>query len=616
LNLNAQNGDAAGTHLRFNDPIGGALEFALPTTGFQNIVVKFATRRSGSGPDNQLWSYSLDGTNYVSFATINPFNGDPTLQTLDFTAITGADNNPDFKLKVAFEQGAGGTAGNNRFDNYTLTGNPIGGDVTAPIALIAPADASINVAIDTNPSITFNEDIRLANNDAITDANVDAVVEVRLNSASGALVPFDATFAANTITINPTADLANNQVYYVALLPNAVEDLSDNAITTTESVTFTTIAVQNDFNAGDMAFVAYRMSATGAEDEIAFVTFVNIPDGTTFNLTDAKYTTNAQPQCAGGIVWTAEGNTCIPAGTVITIRTNVLTANIGTVTGSGFGLSSGGDQVAIYTGTAAAPNYITAMSSNGWIATNTDCGGSLSMLAAGLTDGTTSLNTSTAPGNVSGNTANAFYNGTNDGEPSALKALILDPANWTTSPSNTAPQTWPTWAFPISVKVQSVAILNNTTIEITFTDNLNVASASNVANYTGIAGLTSAVVSGSVVTLTYSTPFLAATMYSLEISNIEDANNVSMACAYDFTFDGTLATTGFAKNASAFVMYPNPTGNGIVHFNRTATVQIFDFTGKLMQTANEAKTIDTAAFAKGLYLVRTSEGITQKLLVK
>ena len=60
-NLNAQNGDPSGTHLRFNDPIGGALEFALPTSGFENIVVQFATRRSGSGAGNQLWSYSLDG---------------------------------------------------------------------------------------------------------------------------------------------------------------------------------------------------------------------------------------------------------------------------------------------------------------------------------------------------------------------------------------------------------------------------------------------------------------------------------------------------------------------------------------------------------------------------
>jgi hypothetical protein len=53
LNLNARNSDAFGTHLRFNDPIGGALVFTLPTSGYENIVVKFATRRSGSGAGTQ-----------------------------------------------------------------------------------------------------------------------------------------------------------------------------------------------------------------------------------------------------------------------------------------------------------------------------------------------------------------------------------------------------------------------------------------------------------------------------------------------------------------------------------------------------------------------------------
>ena len=45
LNLNARNNDVSGTHLRFNDPIGGQLQFDLPTTGFENVIIKFATRR-------------------------------------------------------------------------------------------------------------------------------------------------------------------------------------------------------------------------------------------------------------------------------------------------------------------------------------------------------------------------------------------------------------------------------------------------------------------------------------------------------------------------------------------------------------------------------------------
>ena len=49
-----------------------------------------------------------------------PNNGDPALVTLDFSGIDATDNNPNFKLKVEFQQGSGGTVGNNRFDNFTL----------------------------------------------------------------------------------------------------------------------------------------------------------------------------------------------------------------------------------------------------------------------------------------------------------------------------------------------------------------------------------------------------------------------------------------------------------------------------------------------------------------
>ncbi len=242
LNLNAQNGDLSGTHLRFNDPIGGALEFALPTTGYENVVVKFATRRSAQGAGTQSWSYSINGATYTPFTTVLPNNGDPGLATLDFSALSAVDNNPNFKLKVEFSQAPGGTGGNNRFDNFTAEGTTLGGgsDTTAPIASFLPVDGAITINAATNQTITFNESVRLLDNSAITNTNIDAVVELRLNNASGALVPFDATFASNTITINPTSNLTNNQLYYVALLPNTIEDTSDNAITTTQSVSFTT----------------------------------------------------------------------------------------------------------------------------------------------------------------------------------------------------------------------------------------------------------------------------------------------------------------------------------------------------------------------------------------
>ena len=241
LNLNARNSDASGTHLRFNDPIGGALEFTLPTTGYENCIVKFASRRSGSGAGTQVWSYSIDGTNYLPFTNVIPNNGDPALATLDFSGIDATDNNPNFKLKVEFQQGSGGTVGNNRFDNFTLEGTTFGGpDVIVPVTTLFPLNNAINVATNVVPTISFNEAIRLADNSAIDNNNVDAVVELRLNNAAGAIVPFDATILGNVISITPLTNLTVNQTYYIALLPNTVEDLNDNGITTTQSGIFTT----------------------------------------------------------------------------------------------------------------------------------------------------------------------------------------------------------------------------------------------------------------------------------------------------------------------------------------------------------------------------------------
>ena len=536
-NLNARNGDVAGTHLRFNNPIGGQLQFDLPTTGYENIIVQFATRRSGSGAGTQVWSYTIDGTNYIPYTTVLPNDGDPAPVSFDFTANTAVNDNANFKLKVAFEEAPGGAVGNNRFDNFTVDGNAIGGgDAIAPVVTISPMNNSTNVAITVNPTISFNENVRLVNDDVITNANAASVVELRLNNEAGVVIPFSTTFENNTITIIPLADLDNNQTYYVALLPNTVEDFSNNAVVVSAASTFTSIAVQTQFQAGDLVFVAYRTNATATEDEVALLSLIDIEPGTFINLTDSKYTNNAQPQCPGGIVWTLGADECVPAGSIISIQTSSLVSNIGTVTGSGFGLSSGGEQVIVYTGTASSPNYITAMSSNGWVESNTACGGSLSMLPLGLEDGITALNTSTAPGNIVGNAVNAYYNGTQSGTPEELKTAILNPANWVAIGGGTPPQTWPNFNFPSSIQVTNAVVLTDTTIEITFNQPVNVTSAENLANYTGVANLTSATASNNVVTLTFSAPFDSATSYSLVIDNVENVDNEPMVCPFIFNF--------------------------------------------------------------------------------
>lgn len=123
---NARFGDPVGSHLRVNNPIGATSGIDIATTGYEDIRVKYETRRSGSGAGSQIIDYTLDGSNYTSFATISPVDGVPVIETLNFSNVAGASDNPNFGLRITFAQGGGGTVGNNRLDNFTVEGRSLG----------------------------------------------------------------------------------------------------------------------------------------------------------------------------------------------------------------------------------------------------------------------------------------------------------------------------------------------------------------------------------------------------------------------------------------------------------------------------------------------------------
>ena len=138
--VNARFGDLAGSHLRVNNPLGVKLLFDLPTTGFSKIKFRYETRRSGQGAGMQLVEYSINGTDYIEIKRITVKDSDPELVFLDFSTIEATSNNPNFKIRIGFEQGNGGTAGNNRFDNITLEGVPAEGMNLPPVIANHPGD--------------------------------------------------------------------------------------------------------------------------------------------------------------------------------------------------------------------------------------------------------------------------------------------------------------------------------------------------------------------------------------------------------------------------------------------------------------------------------------------
>ncbi|MEI7508721.1 MAG: Ig domain-containing protein [Flavobacterium sp.] len=163
--LNSQNNEVAGSGLRARNPSDTRnLLLSLPTTGYKTIVVQFATATTSSGATTQTYSYTTDGTNFITdglnTTTTNP-STDPTatLVSLDFTAISSINNNPNFKIKINFSGAtASGTTGNNRFDNVSVKGIPL--SLTSPpsnLSYNVPPSFTINSAIiDLNPSVSGN----------------------------------------------------------------------------------------------------------------------------------------------------------------------------------------------------------------------------------------------------------------------------------------------------------------------------------------------------------------------------------------------------------------------------------------------------------------------------
>ena len=75
-----------------------------------------------------------------------------------------------------------------------------------------------------------------------------------------------------------------------------------------------------------------------------------------------------------------------------------------------------------------------------------------------------------------------------------------------------------------------------------------------------------------------------------------------------------LSSDKFTTNKT-FTIFPNPSNNNIVYFNRMVSYELFDLSGKLIKSEEKALEILTSNLKKGFYIVKTKEGLTQKLIL-
>jgi len=105
-----------------NSANGKSVVFSFSMTGYQNLVITYATQRSNTGFTSQVWEYSTNGTTWSSLQTLSSIPTTFAVQTLN--TVTGLDNIATAYVRLTVA-GASAASGNNRLDNIQLNATAI-----------------------------------------------------------------------------------------------------------------------------------------------------------------------------------------------------------------------------------------------------------------------------------------------------------------------------------------------------------------------------------------------------------------------------------------------------------------------------------------------------------
>ncbi|MDJ0516928.1 MAG: DUF4347 domain-containing protein [Trichodesmium sp. MO_231.B1] len=156
---------------------------------------------------------------------------------------------------------------NGGWDSYIVKFSPVSPqDTTSPTATsFTPADNTTDIAIGEDLVIDFDENIQANTGNIVIKQFSDNSIVETINVTSGQV-----TISNNTLTIDPTADLAAGTEYYVEIASGAIEDTAGNDYAGISDVTtwnFTTVSsnepVEFDFNGDSKADILWRNDTTG-----------------------------------------------------------------------------------------------------------------------------------------------------------------------------------------------------------------------------------------------------------------------------------------------------------------------------------------------------------------
>ncbi|MFC4740953.1 choice-of-anchor I family protein [Flavobacterium ponti] len=109
--------------------------------------------------------------------------------------------------------------------------------------------------------------------------------------------------------------------------------------------------------------------------------------------------------------------------------------------------------------------------------------------------------------------------------------------------------------------------------------------------------------------------YIAPADNSLAKGLVVMANEVSATLSiYEITND-VLTNDNFTASTNAFVVYPNPVKDGMVYFNREVSVSLFDISGRKVTEKENISSLEMN-YPKGIYLLKTKDGLVEKIIIK
>lgn len=136
---------------------------------------------------------------------------------------------------------------NDASTSYNLSLSAINLDKTAPLlSSMTPADNATAVAVNSHLVLTFNEAVTAGSgNIVISNANGTVARTIAVTDTS------QVSFSGNTVTINPSSDLAGSSGYYVNIASGVIKDLAGNGyagISGSTALNFSTAAADRAGN--------------------------------------------------------------------------------------------------------------------------------------------------------------------------------------------------------------------------------------------------------------------------------------------------------------------------------------------------------------------------------